>query len=98
MSRERKKKIDEAERRPGWKRLGAGLVTGAADDDPSGIATYTQGGAKYGFDLLWTTFLTLPLMIGIQLLSARIARVALPVWLYVSVTGVLVYLLLYRLG
>ena len=75
MAKARKRK-DEAERRPGgWNRLGAGLVTGAADDDPSGIATYTQAGAKYGFDLLWTTFFTLPLMIGIQLLSARTARV-----------------------
>jgi NRAMP (natural resistance-associated macrophage protein)-like metal ion transporter len=52
--------------------LGPGLITGAADDDPSGIATYTQAGAKSGYGLLWTLVLTLPLMIAIQLVSARI--------------------------
>src|SRR5215831_2424031 len=57
------------------KRLGPGLVTGAADDDPSGIATYSQAGAQFGFGLLWTVFLTLPFMIAIQLVSARIGRV-----------------------
>src|SRR5215471_10019007 len=51
------------------------LVTGAADDDPSGIATYSQAGAQFGFGLLWTVFLTLPFMIAIQLVSARIGRV-----------------------
>jgi len=50
------------------------VVTGAADDDPSGIATYTQAGAQFGTSLLWTVFLTLPFMIGIQLVSARIGR------------------------
>src|SRR4249920_33788 len=55
--------------------LGPGLVTGAADDDPSGIATYSQAGAQFGFGLLWTVFLTLPFMIAIQLVSARIGRV-----------------------
>jgi Mn2+/Fe2+ NRAMP family transporter len=60
----------------GWARaLGPGLVTGAADDDPSGIATYSQAGAQFGFALLWTVFLTLPLMIAIQLISAQIGRV-----------------------
>jgi len=54
------------------KQLGPGLIAGAADDDPSGIATYTQAGAKYGYGLLWTLVLTLPLMIAIQLVSARI--------------------------
>lgn len=53
-------------------RLGPGLITGAADDDPSGIATYSQAGAQFGFGLVWTLFLTTPLMIGIQMLSARI--------------------------
>jgi NRAMP (natural resistance-associated macrophage protein)-like metal ion transporter len=57
------------------RRLGPGLVTGAADDDPSGIATYSQAGAQFGFGLLWTVFLTLPFMIAIQLVSARIGRV-----------------------
>src|SRR4051795_6290547 len=55
--------------------LGPGLVTGAADDDPSGIATYSQAGAQFGFGLLWTVFLTTPFMIAIQLVSARIGRV-----------------------
>ncbi len=57
------------------KKLGPGLITGAADDDPSGIATYSQGGAQYGFGTLWTIFLTYPLMVGIQVISARIGCV-----------------------
>src|SRR4051812_5177573 len=56
-------------------RLGPGLITGAADDDPSGIATYSQVGAAFGYSLLWTTFFTFPLMVGIQIISARIGRV-----------------------
>src|SRR3979490_3013174 len=55
--------------------LGPGLVTGAADDDPSGIATYSQAGAQFGYGLLWTVFLTAPFMIAIQLVSAYIGRV-----------------------
>jgi NRAMP (natural resistance-associated macrophage protein)-like metal ion transporter len=55
--------------------LGPGLVTGAADDDPSGIATYSQAGAQFGYGLLWTVFLTTPFMIAIQLVSAFIGRV-----------------------
>ena len=55
--------------------LGPGLVTGAADDDPSGIATYSQAGAHFGYGLLWTVFLTTPFMIAIQLVSAQIGRV-----------------------
>src|SRR4051812_49625509 len=54
------------------RKLGPGLVTGAADDDPSGIATYSQSGAQFGLNLLWTVLLTTPLMIAIQLVSARI--------------------------
>ncbi len=54
--------------------LGPGLVTGAADDDPSGIATYSQAGAQFGYALLWTVFLTTPFMIAIQLVSAFIGR------------------------
>ena len=60
---------------PLLKRLGPGLITGAADDDPSGIATYSQAGAQYGYGLLWSVFLTTPLMVGIQTISARIGRV-----------------------
>jgi NRAMP (natural resistance-associated macrophage protein)-like metal ion transporter len=56
-------------------RLGPGLITGAADDDPSGIATYSQIGAQFRFGLVWTLLLTTPLMIGIQMLSARIGWV-----------------------
>jgi Mn2+/Fe2+ NRAMP family transporter len=52
--------------------LGPGLVTGAADDDPSGIATYSQAGAQFGFTLCWTMFLTLPFMVAIQIISATI--------------------------
>src|SRR5580692_1816587 len=59
----------------GLNRLGPGLITGAADDDPSGIATYSQGGAQFGFNLLWTLALTFPLMVAIQMVSALIGRV-----------------------
>src|SRR2546423_9387737 len=55
-----------------WKALGPGLVTGAADDDPSGIATYSQAGAQFGYALTWTMFLTLPFMAAIQIMSAWI--------------------------
>jgi NRAMP (natural resistance-associated macrophage protein)-like metal ion transporter len=57
------------------KHLGPGLITGAADDDPSGIATYSQAGAQFGFNMLWTVVLTYPLMVGIQLISARMGRI-----------------------
>lgn len=56
-------------------RLGPGLITGAADDDPSGIATYSQAGSQFRFSLVWTLLITTPLMIGIQMLSARIGWV-----------------------
>jgi NRAMP (natural resistance-associated macrophage protein)-like metal ion transporter len=82
-------------------RLGPGLITGAADDDPSGIATYSQAGAQFRFGLVWTLFLTMPLMIGIQMLSARIGWVTgeglaaniakvCPRWLTMSLIGLLV--------
>lgn len=58
-----------------FEQLGPGLVTGAADDDPSGIATYSQAGAQFGFGLLWTMVLTYPLMTAVQLVSAHIGRV-----------------------
>ena len=57
------------------RRLGPGIVTGAADDDPSGIATYSQAGAQAGFGLLWTVIVTWPLMVAVQSVSARIGRV-----------------------
>jgi NRAMP (natural resistance-associated macrophage protein)-like metal ion transporter len=56
------------------KRLGPGLITGAADDDPSGIGTYSQAGAQLGYGIGWTMLLTYPLMVGIQEISARIGR------------------------
>ncbi|HET9579115.1 MAG TPA: divalent metal cation transporter [Usitatibacter sp.] len=86
---------------PLLKRLGPGLITGAADDDPSGIATYSQAGAQYGFGLLWSVLLTTPLMIGIQIVSARIGRVTghglaanirdhFPAWLLHAIVALLV--------
>ena len=58
-----------------WK-LGPGLITGAADDDPSGIATYSQVGAQFGYGMLWTMLFSFPLMAAIQEISARIGRVS----------------------
>ncbi|HEY9105510.1 MAG TPA: divalent metal cation transporter, partial [Roseateles sp.] len=57
------------------RQLGPGLITGAADDDPSGIATYSQAGAQFGFSMLWSLVFTLPLMTAIQIVSARIGYV-----------------------
>jgi len=83
------------------RRFGPGLITGAADDDPSGIATYSQAGSQFRFGLVWTLLLTTPLMIGIQMLSARIgwvtgqglganiARVC-PRWMTILLVGLLV--------
>jgi Mn2+/Fe2+ NRAMP family transporter len=63
-------------RGPGYfKRLGPGIVTGAADDDPSGIGTYAQVGAAFGFGLLWTTLATLPLAVAVQEATARLGLV-----------------------
>ena len=55
-----------------WKKLGPGLITGSSDDDPSGIATYSQAGASFGLATLWTAFITYPLMYCIQEMCARI--------------------------
>jgi NRAMP (natural resistance-associated macrophage protein)-like metal ion transporter len=85
-----------------FKQLGPGLVTGAADDDPSGIATYSQAGAQFGFNMLWTMALTYPLMVAIQLVSARIGRVTgsglaknlgevMPKWLVLSLVACLFF-------
>ncbi|MCX7173373.1 MAG: divalent metal cation transporter [Proteobacteria bacterium] len=81
-------------------KLGPGLITGAADDDPGGIATYSQAGAQFGFNMLWTVLFTYPLMVGIQVVSARIGRVSghglatnirlhYPAWLLHGVVGLL---------
>src|SRR6059058_4645251 len=56
------------------RKLGPGLITGASDDDPSGIAAYSQAGAQFGLSLLWTMIFTFPLMSAIQEISARIGR------------------------
>src|SRR5947208_12316890 len=62
-----------------WRRiltvLGPGLITGASDDDPSGIATYSQAGAQFGYGMCWVMLATWPLMAAIQEISARIGRV-----------------------
>jgi NRAMP (natural resistance-associated macrophage protein)-like metal ion transporter len=89
--------------------LGPGLVTGASDDDPSGIATYSQVGAQFGFGLAWTLVLSYPLMVAIQEISARIGRVTgfgiagnlrrhSPPWLAVGVVLLLVVANLINLG
>ena len=93
--------VDAAKPEKSWlKKLGPGLITGAADDDPSGIATYSQAGAQFGFNMLWTVLFTYPLMVGIQIVSARIGRVSghglatnirrhYPAWLLYAVVGLL---------
>ena len=58
-----------------FRRLGPGVITGAADDDPSGIATYSQAGAQAGVALLWTVVLTWPMMVAVQSVCARVGRV-----------------------
>src|SRR3984957_14799095 len=58
-----------------WHLLGPGLTTGASDDDPSGIATYSQTGAQYGFQLIWLAAATFPLMAIVQEMCARIGMV-----------------------
>jgi NRAMP (natural resistance-associated macrophage protein)-like metal ion transporter len=58
-----------------WQVLGPGLITGASDDDPSGIGTYSQVGAQFGFGMLWTMLFSFPLMVCVQLICARIGRV-----------------------
>ncbi len=92
---------EEAALENSWvKKLGPGLITGAADDDPSGIATYSQAGAQFGFNMLWTVLFTYPLMVGIQTVSAKIGRVSghglatnirrhYPAWLLYIIVGLL---------
>ena len=67
-----------------WKLLGPGLITGASDDDPSGIATYSQAGAAFGLSTLWTGLLAFPLMAAIQQMCAKIGLVT-----SLGLTGVL---------
>jgi NRAMP (natural resistance-associated macrophage protein)-like metal ion transporter len=81
--------------------MGPGLITGASDDDPSGIATYSQAGAQFGYQLAWSLLLTYPLMCAIQEISARIGRVTgrglagnlmrhYPAWLVYSIVALLI--------
>ncbi len=69
------RKPDQATKRPLLSVLGPGLVTGAADDDPSGIGTYSQVGAQFGYGLAWTMFFGFPLLVSIQAICARIGAV-----------------------
>lgn len=89
------------QRKLDWRRvIGPGLITGASDDDPSGIGTYSQAGAQFGFGLGWTMILTYPLMSSVQMISARIGRVTghglagnvarqYPAWLTYSIVALL---------
>src|SRR5258707_13856134 len=97
-----KKIIENVAEHPAVAHLGPGLITGAADDDPSGIATYSQAGAQFGFNMLWTVLLTYPLMVGIQIVSARIGRVTgqglaanirkhYPRWMLYSIVSLLLF-------
>jgi Mn2+/Fe2+ NRAMP family transporter len=70
-----KKSRRETETKGFLERLGPGFITGASDDDPSGIGTYSQAGAQLGFGIGWTMLLSYPLMVAIQEISARIGRV-----------------------
>ncbi len=101
--------IPAAKPTPWWASLGPGLITGAADDDPSGIATYTQAGAQFGYGAGWTLLLTWPLMVGIQLASARIGRITgkgltenfarfCPGWIVYGLVGLLVVANVINLG
>lgn len=94
-------KISKSRLGRGLRQLGPGLITGAADDDPSGIATYSQAGAQFGNGMLWTVVFTLPLMAAIQVISARIGHVTrrglaanikarFPRWVLLLVVGLLV--------
>lgn len=92
-----------------WRMLGPGLITGAADDDPSGIATYSQAGAQFGYSLGWTMLFTYPLMAVVQEISARIGRITryglagnlrrfYPPWLLRSLVALLVIANTFNLG
>ena len=89
--------------------MGPGLITGASDDDPSGIATYSQVGAQFGYGLAWTLLFSYPLMAAIQEISARIGRVTgcgiagnlrrhYPRWLSTSVVSLLLIANIINLG
>lgn len=98
------------QRRFDWRAvLGPGLVTGASDDDPSGIATYSQAGAQFGYGLGWTMLVTYPLMSAVQMVSARIGRTTghglagnivrhYPNWLALGLVGLLLVANIINIG
>jgi NRAMP (natural resistance-associated macrophage protein)-like metal ion transporter len=99
----------ESEARSLGRILGPGLITGASDDDPSGIATYSQVGAQFGYDMAWALVFTYPLMAAIQEISARIGRVTgfgiagnlrrhYPAWLSISIVSLLLVANVINLG
>src|SRR5690349_16775727 len=104
----------EPVKRPGrvrqfFRELGPGLITGAADDDPSGIATYSVAGASFGYAPLWTALFSFPLMAAVQLMCARLAmvsgrglaaviRVHYPRWVLWSACGLLAVANLINIG
>src|SRR6202142_2636800 len=101
--------VKQPENPPLIKVMGPGLITGASDDDPSGIATYSQVGAQFGYGLAWTMLLSYPLMVAIQEISARIGRVTgygiagnvhrhYPPWLSISIVCLLLIANLINLG
>jgi len=101
--------VQETENPSFLKKLGPGLITGAADDDPSGIATYSQAGAQFGFSMLWVMLFTYPLMISIQIISARLGRVTgqglactmrkhYPLWLVQGMVALLVIANIINIG
>jgi NRAMP (natural resistance-associated macrophage protein)-like metal ion transporter len=92
-----------------FRSLGPGLITGASDDDPSGIATYSQAGAQFGFSITWTLLFTYPLMVVIQEISARIGRTTgcgvaaniarhYPNWILQTIVGLLLFANVVNIG
>src|SRR5882672_997115 len=92
-----------------WKSLGPGLITGASDDDPSGIATYSIAGAKFGLGVLWTVLATLPFMIVIERMAGRIGLISgkglagnmkkhYPRWILIFMTVILVGATIVNIG
>lgn len=75
MTRDRKPNPPPQAKKSFWNRLGPGLITGAADDDPSGIGTYSVAGAQFGYSILWLTPLCIPLMIAVQEMCGRVGAV-----------------------
>lgn len=92
-----------------WKSIGPGLVTGASDDDPSGIATYSQAGARFGLQTLWTALITLPLMIAVIEMCGRLSleterglesnlRLYYPKWLLYVIIALIIPATIFNIG